>query len=81
MPCFHPQEKQNPKTEFTRENLMMTTYDLFFAGTETTSTSLRYTLMVLLEHPAVEGGLGSAGAQSGGVATSLPPRLPSLCPL
>ncbi|XP_053119195.1 cytochrome P450 2C19-like isoform X1 [Hemicordylus capensis] len=48
------QEKHNPKTEFTRENLIMTAYDIFLAGTETTSTTLRYTLMVLTEHPAVE---------------------------
>ncbi|XP_053117708.1 cytochrome P450 2C19-like [Hemicordylus capensis] len=48
------QEKHNPKTEFTRENLIMTAYDIFLAGTETASTSLRYTLMVLTEHPAVE---------------------------
>ncbi|XP_053120693.1 cytochrome P450 2C31-like [Hemicordylus capensis] len=48
------QEKHNPKTEFTRENLIMTAYDIFLAWTETTSTTLRYTLMVLTEHPAVE---------------------------
>ncbi|XP_053117711.1 cytochrome P450 2C19-like isoform X2 [Hemicordylus capensis] len=48
------QEKHNPKTEFTRENLIMTAFDIFLAGTETTSTSLRYILMVLTEHPAVE---------------------------
>uniref|UniRef100_A0A8D0HC55 Cytochrome P450 family 2 subfamily AH member 12 n=1 Tax=Sphenodon punctatus TaxID=8508 RepID=A0A8D0HC55_SPHPU len=48
------QEKHNPQTEFTRENLAMTVYDIFIAGTETGSTSLRYFLLVLLEHPDVE---------------------------
>ncbi|KAJ6655110.1 hypothetical protein lerEdw1_006014 [Lerista edwardsae] len=48
------QERSNAKTEFTRENLNMTAYDLFIAGTETTSTTLRYILMVLTEHPAVQ---------------------------
>uniref|UniRef100_A0A670JQ47 Cytochrome P450 2C25-like n=1 Tax=Podarcis muralis TaxID=64176 RepID=A0A670JQ47_PODMU len=48
------QEQQNPKTEFTRENLNMAAYDIFIAGTETTSTTLRYILMTLLEHPAVQ---------------------------
>nr|XP_016852017.1 PREDICTED: cytochrome P450 2C31-like [Anolis carolinensis] len=46
-------EKINPKTEFTTENLMMSIYDLFVAGMETTSTTLRFTLMLLLEHSAV----------------------------
>ncbi|XP_054846814.1 cytochrome P450 2C19-like [Eublepharis macularius] len=48
------QEKHNSKTEFTRENLMMTGYDIFIAGTETTSTTLRSILMILVEHPAVQ---------------------------
>ncbi|XP_060638765.2 cytochrome P450 2C19-like [Anolis sagrei] len=47
------QEKNNPKTEFTTENLMMTINDLFVAGMETASTTLRFILMLLLEHPAV----------------------------
>ncbi|XP_067326544.1 cytochrome P450 2C19-like [Anolis sagrei] len=47
------QEKDNPKTEFTKENLTMTINDLFVAGMETTSTTLRFILMLLLEHPAV----------------------------
>lgn len=47
------QEKENPKTAFTQDNLRVTVFDIFLAGTETTSMTLRYCLMVLLQHPDV----------------------------
>ncbi|XP_044540309.1 cytochrome P450 2F2-like, partial [Gracilinanus agilis] len=46
-------EKQDPRTHFYMETLVMTTHNLFFGGTETTSTTIHYGLLILLKYPHV----------------------------
>lgn len=46
-------EKQSQERIFTFENVLITIMDLVGAGTETTSTTLRYALLLLLKHPDV----------------------------
>uniref|UniRef100_A0A8C6WAH7 Cytochrome P450 n=1 Tax=Nannospalax galili TaxID=1026970 RepID=A0A8C6WAH7_NANGA len=51
---FLIQMYENPNTEFYMKNLVMTTLSLFFAGSETVSSTLRYSFLLLLKHLDVE---------------------------
>ncbi|KAM4641331.1 uncharacterized protein O3C94_015727 [Discoglossus pictus] len=46
-------EKNNPNTEYTMTNLSFSTLQIFFAGVDTISTTLTYSLLILIKHSDV----------------------------
>ncbi|XP_033944523.1 cytochrome P450 2G1-like [Pseudochaenichthys georgianus] len=48
------QEKDIPSTEFHHDNLVSTVLNLFLAGTETTSSTIRYALSLFIKYPDIQ---------------------------
>ncbi|XP_053328562.1 cytochrome P450 2G1-like [Spea bombifrons] len=48
------QESKNPRTEYNKRNLLSSALDIFFAGQESTSSTLAYGLLILMKHPRVK---------------------------
>ncbi|XP_078081265.1 cytochrome P450 2J6-like isoform X2 [Mustelus asterias] len=51
---FWGQVKDNPRTSFLESNLLGVVIDLFSAGSETTSTTLRWSLLFMMLHPDLQ---------------------------
>ncbi|KAG9468949.1 hypothetical protein GDO78_021579 [Eleutherodactylus coqui] len=48
------QQKESPQLYFTNENLTTLVSDLFAAGMETTSTTLRWSLLLMIKYPEIQ---------------------------
>ncbi|XP_053545082.1 cytochrome P450 2G1-like [Bombina bombina] len=48
------QEKQNPNSEFTIRNLLMSVHNLFIGGTDTITTTLKHALLILAAYPEIQ---------------------------
>ncbi|XP_077338191.1 cytochrome P450 2F3-like isoform X1 [Lithobates pipiens] len=46
-------EKDDPESYFNMDTMVMTTLNLFFGGTETVSTTLRYGILILMKYPHI----------------------------
>ncbi len=47
-------EENNPETTFTNTQLLVTIFDLFIAGSETTATALRWAILLISWYPTVQ---------------------------
>uniref|UniRef100_A0A8C7UK43 Uncharacterized protein n=1 Tax=Oncorhynchus mykiss TaxID=8022 RepID=A0A8C7UK43_ONCMY len=48
------EEKDDPNTEFNNDNMVMTAWSLFAAGTETTSSTLRQSFLMMIKYPHIQ---------------------------
>ncbi|KAM8952279.1 cytochrome P450 2A6-like [Pelodytes ibericus] len=48
------EEKDNPDTEFTMKNILLTIYSLFVGGIDTSTTVLKHSFLILVKHPEIQ---------------------------